>query len=249
MGGTAKFINNPQNFPLKAEASIRTAGNGLSLGRLKMAEFKIVISDPKTGKSMQKEVKDEQARNLAGLKIGDAFKGEILDLTGYEFEITGGSDHCGFPMRKDVAGGARKKILAVKGVGIKNKKKSRGKDMKYMRTMKGMRQRKTVAGSTITDRTSQINVKILKQGKAEIFVKEEKPKEGEGKAPEAKAEAPKAEAKPEAPKEETKEEPEKEEKKPEKKKEAPKEKPKEEKKPEAKPKEEPKKEEKPGKRA
>lgn len=142
-------------------------------------EFKIVISDPKSGRSVQKDVKEEQAKNLIGLKIGDTFKGEILDLTGYEFVITGGSDYCGFPMRKDIEGSARKRILAVKGVGVKNKKKARGKDMKYMRTMKGMRQRIAVAGNTIFDKTAQINAKIAKHGKADIFPKkEEKPAEG-----------------------------------------------------------------------
>ncbi|PIN86996.1 30S ribosomal protein S6e [Candidatus Woesearchaeota archaeon CG10_big_fil_rev_8_21_14_0_10_44_13] len=138
-----------------------------------MVEFKIVISDPKSGKTVQKEVKDEQAKNLVGLKIGDTFKGEMLDLTGYEFTITGGSDYCGFPMRKDIEGSARKKILAVKGVGVSNKKKARGKDMKYMRTMKGMRQRVSVAGNTVFDKTAQINVKITKHGKADLFPKKE----------------------------------------------------------------------------
>ncbi len=163
-----------------------------------MAEFKIVISDPKSGRSVQKDVKDEQAKNIVGLKIGDTFKGEILDFTGYEFQITGGSDNCGFPMRKDVEGSARKRILAVKGVGIKNKKKARGKDMKYMRTMKGMKQRKSVAGNTVFEKTAQLNVKITKHGKADIFPKKE----------EAKAEKPAEEKKlaEEKPKEEKKEE-------------------------------------------
>lgn len=207
-----------------------------------MAEFKVVISDPKSGKSAQKEIKEEQARNLVGLKIGNSFKGEILDLTGYEFEITGGSDYCGFPMRKDVEGTVRKQILAVKGVGVKNKKKARGKDVKYMRTMRGMRQRKTVAGNTITERTSQINVKILKHGKAEIFAakKEEKPNEGaekpeEKKAPEKKAEKPEAK-----PKEEKKEKPKEEKPKKEVPKEEKKEEPKKEKKPAEEKKEKPK---------
>lgn len=170
-----------------------------------MADFKVVISDPKSGKSVQKELKADNAKNIVGLKIGDVFKGEIIELTGYEFQITGGSDYCGFPMRKDVEGTARKRILAIKGIGITNKKKARGKDMKYMRTMKGMRQRKSVAGNTIYDKTAQINVKIVKYGKENLFPEKaaekpaEAPKEGEAKPaaepkPEAK-QAPKAEAK------------------------------------------------------
>jgi len=141
-----------------------------------MANFKIVISDPKKGKSMQKEARDDAAQPFIGMKIGDKFKGELLDLAGYEFQITGGSDFAGFPMRKDVPGTVRNKILGVKGVGITNKKKHKKKTVKGLRTMDGMRQRVTMAGNTVFDKTAQINVKILKEGSAKLeFV--DKPKE------------------------------------------------------------------------
>lgn len=143
--------------------------------------IKIVISDPKNGRSVQREVKDDNAKSMLGLKVGDTFKGELIDLTGYEFKITGGSDNCGFPMRHDVPI-ARKKILAVKGVGVSNRKKALGKDMKYMRTMKGMRQRVTVAGNMVNDKTSQINAVITKHGK-ENFFPEPKPKAEKEAAP------------------------------------------------------------------
>lgn len=163
-----------------------------------MAEFKLVISDPKTGKSYQKEVKEAQARPFVGMKIGDTVKGEVIDLTGYEFEISGGSDHCGFPMRKGIMG-LRKKVLGKNSVGIKKHK------------FKGTFRKKTVCGKTIHENISQINLKVIKEGKKKL-------------ADEfgAKAEAPKEEKK-EKPKEEKKEAPKKEEKKEEPKKEAPKE--------------------------
>ena len=75
-----------------------------------MANFKIVISDPKTRKAYQKEV-DETHSGLAGKKLGDMVSGSSLGLVGYELEITGGSDKQGFPMRRDVEGTVRKKIL------------------------------------------------------------------------------------------------------------------------------------------
>ena len=78
-----------------------------------MAEFKLVISDPKTGRSMQKVAPEAIASQLIGKKIGDTIKGELFDMTGVELLITGGSDNAGFPMRKDVRGGGRKKILIV----------------------------------------------------------------------------------------------------------------------------------------
>jgi small subunit ribosomal protein S6e len=202
-----------------------------------MAEFKLVIGT-KDGKSFQKEIKDEAASSFLTKKIGDKIKGESIDLPGYEFEITGGSDYCGFPMRADVTGIGRKRVLAVKGVGIKNKKKYRKREKKGKRTMKGMRQRRTVAGNTIYSKTAQINLKVIKAGKAPLVAapaekKEEAPKEGKKEA--VKEEKPKKEKKEEA-KEEKKEEVKEE--KQEKKEETPKEEKKEEPKPEKAPKEE-----------
>ncbi len=151
-------------------------------------EIKIVISDPKTGKSYQKIIKDADAKRFIGLKISDVVKGEIINLSGYEFEVTGGSDYAGFPMRKDVSGIMRKKILAVEGVGINKEGK-------------GIKQRKTVAGNTVHDRTSQVNLKVVKQGKALLGEeKEAGSAEAESGAGEQKAEQK------ESPKEEKKEE-------------------------------------------
>lgn len=112
-------------------------------------EFKVVIGDPKTGKSYQKSVPE---KDLTGKKIGEKIEGKILGLDNYELEITGGSDDCGFPMRKDIDGILRKKILAVEGIGIKTNDK------------KGRKIRKTVRGNTISTKTVQINMKVLKQG-------------------------------------------------------------------------------------
>lgn len=129
-----------------------------------MVEIKLVIGNPKTKTSVQKIVSSENSKFLIGKKIGENFKGETIDLTGYEFEITGGSDNSGFPMRKDLSGTLKKKILATDGVGFNIKRK-------------GMRKRKHVAGNTIYEKTSQVNVKILKHGKAPL----EEPKKPEDK--------------------------------------------------------------------
>lgn len=147
-----------------------------------MAELKIVVND-KSGKSYQKVLAEQDT--LVGRKLGDKINGNLLGLTDYELEITGGSDHCGFPMRKDLDS-IRKKILAVSGIGVKKKDK-------------GIRQRKTVAGNTITEKITQVNLKVLTTGKKkleEIFgtkeatsEKEEKKKTKESpkKEPEQKA--------------------------------------------------------------
>lgn len=154
--------------------------------------FKIVISDPKTRRAYQKEV-EKQASGLIGKKIGDTFSGNVLGLSGYEFQITGGSDKEGFPMRRDVEGTARKKILLSSGPGFHPKRK-------------GQRKRKSIRGNTISTAISQINVKVVKYGDKpleKIFgVKEEKAeKEATEKKPEEKTEEKKKEA-------ETKEKPE-----------------------------------------
>ncbi len=201
--------------------------------------FKLVVSDPKTKKTYQKEVSQKES-GLLNRKIGDKVKGDFLGLTGYELEITGGSDKQGFPMRQDIQGTARKRVLLTGGSGFHPK-------------LKGERRRKSVRGNTISPEIVQVNTKIVKYGTKkleQIFGKkeekkpEEKPKE-EKKPEEKKEEAPKEEKakepekkEPEKPKEEEKEKTKPEEKKELEKKEEP---PKEEKKPEEKPKEEAKK--------
>ncbi len=121
-----------------------------------MAEFKVVLSDPKTGLTVQRVVKDPAAKAFLGLKIGDTIKGEAIDLQGYEFEISGGSDFCGFPMRKDVVGVGRKRILSYSGTGVR-------------KADKGILQRKTVCGNTIHAKIVQVNLKAIKAGSADIF--------------------------------------------------------------------------------
>ncbi|MFP4423803.1 MAG: 30S ribosomal protein S6e [Candidatus Woesearchaeota archaeon] len=123
-------------------------------------EFKVVIA--KDGKCVQREVKDDQAEVFLNKKIGETITGDSFGLSGYEFLITGGSDRAGFPMRKDLPGAGRKRILAVKGIGVRKKRH-------------GQRQRKTVSGSTIYAETAQINLKVLKAGKEDLFAAPEAP--------------------------------------------------------------------------
>ena len=163
-----------------------------------MANFKIIISDVK-GKSTVKELKDTDANPLLGLTVGQETDASLVGLQG-KIKITGGSDKSGIPMRSDLLGGMRKRVLIAKGVGLQD-------------TEKGLRKRKLLRGNTISEEIYQINTKFDGEIKVEEPKKEEKPKE-------APKEEPKKEEKPkEAPKEKPKKE--------EKPKEAPKEKPKE----------------------
>ncbi len=143
-------------------------------------EFKLNIGCPKTKKCFKKELKENDCKLLIGKKIGDSIKGEAIDFPGYEFQITGGSDNSGFPMRWDVDLAGRKKILISSGVGLKKKKRN------------GIRLRKTVAGNKIHDKTVQINMKIIKYGKESLDkpAEEEKPAETPSKEQATKGKKP-----------------------------------------------------------
>ncbi len=141
-----------------------------------MVSFKLCISEPSSGRTFQREVKDNLARPFIGLNIGETIKGDNFEIAGYEFQITGGSDYCGFPMRKGILG-ARKKLVIYGGIGFKGAEK-------------GIKMRKTVCGHKIHERISQVNLKVVKPGAkklAEIFGVPEKAESKEEKM-EAKAE-------------------------------------------------------------
>ncbi len=114
-----------------------------------MATFKLSIADP-TGKTYKKEIKDAEARPFIGMNVGETIKGDSFGLAGFEMRITGGSDYCGFPMRKGILG-QRKKITILGGVGFRGAEK-------------GIALRKMVCGHKIHDKISQINLKVTKQG-------------------------------------------------------------------------------------
>ena len=77
----------------------------------------MTISDTK-GKSIVKELKENDANPLLGLLIGQETDASLVGLEG-KIKITGGSDKSGVAMRGDVAGVPRKRVLLSKGVGYK----------------------------------------------------------------------------------------------------------------------------------
>ncbi len=114
-----------------------------------MAQFKLVVSDPSTGKSEAHEVKDAGAQLLLGHKIGDVVDVSTIGLAG-KVEITGGSDRAGFPMRSDVLGGGKNYVLLTSGVG-------------YKATEEGAKRRKLVRGNMINEEIFQVNAKRVAQ--------------------------------------------------------------------------------------
>ncbi len=127
----------------------------------------LIISDTKAGKSYKAEIPKDKEAEIAGKRIGDMIEGGIVGAAGYELELTGGSDDSGFPMRKDVAGSRKMKVLLTKGIGFHAKNK-------------GERRRKMIRGDSYSSEITQINAKITKAGPAsldELFRKEKKTEE------------------------------------------------------------------------
>ena len=110
-----------------------------------MVNFKLTISDIK-GKSLSKELKDSDANPLLGLELGNETDAAVVGLSG-KLKLTGGSDKSGVPMRDDVHGSARKRVLLSKGVGLQ--------DAEH-----GDRVRKLIRGNTISEEIYQINCKF-----------------------------------------------------------------------------------------
>ena len=110
-----------------------------------LANFKLTISDTK-GKSVTKELKDNDANPLLGLEIGSDADASVVGFSG-KIKITGGSDKSGVPMREDVHGAARKYVLLSKGVGLQDAEK-------------GERVRKLIRGNQISEEIYQINCKF-----------------------------------------------------------------------------------------
>lgn len=113
-----------------------------------MVKFKLNIST-KEGKTTSVEVDEPVSSVLLGKKVGDVIDGSLLNLQHKKLKITGGSDTSGFPLRPDVSGGMKKRILIAGGVGLRKIKR------------KGFRKRKMVRGNTITRDTYQINLLAL----------------------------------------------------------------------------------------
>jgi small subunit ribosomal protein S6e len=112
--------------------------------------MKIVFNDVKTGHSFQKEVEASKESQLFGKKIRDTIEGGLIGLTGYTLTIKGGSDKEGFPMLPEIRA-ARAYPLLDSGPGVRHLRK-------------GVRIKKTVAGHTVSERTSQLNCAITEYG-------------------------------------------------------------------------------------
>ena len=112
--------------------------------------FKFNISHK--GRTYKAETDNE---GLIRMKIGDKLEGSMItsDLEGYSLEITGTSDVAGFPGIKGQVGSQLRRLLLTKNdLGMRETRPQ------------GLRLKKTVRGEEISEKTLQINTKVLKEG-------------------------------------------------------------------------------------
>jgi small subunit ribosomal protein S6e len=118
-----------------------------------MAKFKLIVSD-KSGKAQIVELEGSRAVPLIGRRIGETVDGSIANLAGSKLQILGGTDKDGFPMRRDIQGGVKTRVILTEGIG-------------FHATTKGQRKRKTIRGNTITEDIVQINLRLVEEEKAQ----------------------------------------------------------------------------------
>jgi small subunit ribosomal protein S6e len=128
-----------------------------------MVEFKVVVSDPKTGRAFNVDASGGAAGAIVGKRIGDEVDAGSLGLAGYKIKITGASDRTGTTAKKGIPGTGRKKLLLAGGIG-------------FHPVMDGERRRKTVRANEITQDFVQINAQVTTYGEKtldELFPKVE----------------------------------------------------------------------------
>ena len=103
----------------------------------------IVISDPKTGKAYSKKIEGPEL--FLNKKVGQQVTLNGIGLDGYEAKITGGSDKQGFPMKADLEGTGRRKVLLVKqkNKGIRRRISFRGKNLDELIGVKEKKEEET----------------------------------------------------------------------------------------------------------
>lgn len=121
----------------------------------------LIISDPETGTSQKVELEDARMTPLIGRRIGEVLDGSVANLPGHRIQLTGGCDKDGIPMRPDVHGGVKARVVLSGGVGYKPKNR-------------GERRRVTVRGNIVTADTTFLNFKVVEKPKGSAKrVKEE----------------------------------------------------------------------------
>jgi len=120
----------------------------------------LIVSNPADGTSQRVEIDDQQLRALYGTRIGQVVEGAVAGMQGYRIRLTGGTDKDGIPMRPDVHGSAKARVVLSGGVGYKPKDK-------------GEKKRKVVRGNTVNPEIAFLNFTVVEAPKGKKKAKKE----------------------------------------------------------------------------
>jgi small subunit ribosomal protein S6e len=122
-------------------------------GQFKVVEMPVlIVSDPETGESQKVELQNTNMAPLIGKRIGEVIDGSIANMAGHKLKLTGGTDKDGIPMRPDVHGSVKARVVLSGGVGYKPKKH-------------GERKRVVVRGNTVSEDTVFLNFTLIERPK------------------------------------------------------------------------------------
>jgi small subunit ribosomal protein S6e len=113
----------------------------------------LIVSDPAAGTSQRVEIDASRMGPLVGTRIGQTIDGALAGMQGYKLKLTGGTDKDGIPMRPDVHGSAKARIVLSGGVG-------------YSPKNRGEQKRKVVRGNTVSQETTFLNFVVAEAPKA-----------------------------------------------------------------------------------
>lgn len=121
--------------------------------------MKINISYPTNATQLSFEIKTKAEQRLYGRKINTQFDGVILDpkFEGCVVQIVGGNDYQGVPMSPVQDTTKRVKLLLSKG------------DIGYRCRQEGVRRRKTVRGSVVSEQIQALNVILVKPASGKVI--------------------------------------------------------------------------------
>ena len=116
--------------------------------------MKLNIAYPANGSQLSIEITAKEEQRLYGKRIGEQINGALInpEYEGSVFEIVGGNDYQGICMIKNKETANRLRILLKRG------------DVGYKCRKIGVRKRKTVRGSIISNETQVLNVILVKEG-------------------------------------------------------------------------------------
>lgn len=121
--------------------------------------MKVNIAYPTNATQMSFDIKTKDEQRLYGKRINEQFDGAAISpqFSGCVVQIVGGNDYQGIPMNPKQATTKRIKLLLSRG------------DIGYRCRRRGVRRRKTVRGSVVSNETQVINVILVRPAEGKVI--------------------------------------------------------------------------------